>query len=54
MTEDLPMMSAMPDAALLLAPERIAPAALFLASDRAADITYRANASRARACTSTA
>jgi NAD(P)-dependent dehydrogenase (short-subunit alcohol dehydrogenase family) len=39
MTEDLPMMSAMPDSADLLAPERIAPAALFLASDRAADIT---------------
>ncbi|HEY8146907.1 MAG TPA: SDR family NAD(P)-dependent oxidoreductase [Kofleriaceae bacterium] len=39
MTEDLPMMSAMPDAAQLLAAERIAPAALFLASDRAADIT---------------
>jgi NAD(P)-dependent dehydrogenase (short-subunit alcohol dehydrogenase family) len=39
MTEDLPMMSAMPGAAELLAPERIAPAALFLASDRAADIT---------------
>ncbi|HEU5055680.1 MAG TPA: SDR family NAD(P)-dependent oxidoreductase [Kofleriaceae bacterium] len=39
MTEDLPMMSAMPDAAELLAAERIAPAALFLASDRAADIT---------------
>ena len=39
MTEDLPMMSAMPDAAELLAPERIAPAALFLASERAAEIT---------------
>ena len=39
MTEDLPMMSAMPDAADLLAADRIAPAALFLASDRAADIT---------------
>ncbi len=39
MTEDLPMMSAMPGSAELLAPERIAPAAVFLASDRAADIT---------------
>jgi NAD(P)-dependent dehydrogenase (short-subunit alcohol dehydrogenase family) len=39
MTEDLPMMSAMPDSVDLLAPERIAPAALFLASERAADIT---------------
>jgi len=39
MTEDLPMMSAMPDAAELLAPDRIAPAVLFLASDLAADIT---------------
>jgi len=39
MTEDLPMMSAMPGSAELLAPERIAPAVVFLASDRAADIT---------------
>jgi hypothetical protein len=33
------MMSAMPGSAELLAPERIAPAAVFLASERAADIT---------------
>ena len=33
MTEDLPMMTAMADAAQLLAPELVAPAALFLASD---------------------
>lgn len=39
MTEDLPMMQAMPNAADLLAPEHVAPAALFLASDLAADIT---------------
>jgi len=39
MTEDLPMMSAMPGSAELLAPERIAPAVVFLASERAADIT---------------
>ncbi|HLU68289.1 MAG TPA: SDR family NAD(P)-dependent oxidoreductase [Kofleriaceae bacterium] len=39
MTEDLPMMSAMPDAAELLSPDRVAPAALFLASDLAADVT---------------
>jgi NAD(P)-dependent dehydrogenase (short-subunit alcohol dehydrogenase family) len=39
MTEDLPMMKAMPNAADLLAPEHVAPAALFLASDLAADIT---------------
>jgi NAD(P)-dependent dehydrogenase (short-subunit alcohol dehydrogenase family) len=39
MTADLPMMAAVPDAAELLSPARVAPAALFLASDRAADIT---------------
>lgn len=39
MTEDLPMMSAMADAESLLAPDMIAPAALFLASDGAAEIT---------------
>jgi NAD(P)-dependent dehydrogenase (short-subunit alcohol dehydrogenase family) len=39
LTEDLPMMSALPNARELLAPEHIAPAALFLASDLAADIT---------------
>jgi NAD(P)-dependent dehydrogenase (short-subunit alcohol dehydrogenase family) len=39
MTEDLPLMSALPNARELLAPEHIAPGALFLASDLAADIT---------------
>jgi NAD(P)-dependent dehydrogenase (short-subunit alcohol dehydrogenase family) len=39
MTEDLPMMAAMPDAQELLSPALVAPAALFLASDRAAEIT---------------
>jgi len=39
MTEDLPMMQAMPNANDLLAPEHVAPAALFLASNLAADIT---------------
>jgi NAD(P)-dependent dehydrogenase (short-subunit alcohol dehydrogenase family) len=39
MTEDLPMMAAMPDAPELLAPGLVAPAALFLASDLAGDIT---------------
>jgi NAD(P)-dependent dehydrogenase (short-subunit alcohol dehydrogenase family) len=39
MTEDLPMIKALPDALELLAPEHIAPAALFLASDLGADIT---------------
>jgi NAD(P)-dependent dehydrogenase (short-subunit alcohol dehydrogenase family) len=39
MTEDLPMMSALPNARELLAPEHIAPAALFLASDLAGDLT---------------
>lgn len=39
MTEDLPMMQAMPHSENLLAPEHVAPAALFLASEMAADIT---------------
>lgn len=39
MTEDLPMMKAMPNAGELLAPEYVAPAALFLASEMAADLT---------------
>jgi NAD(P)-dependent dehydrogenase (short-subunit alcohol dehydrogenase family) len=39
LTEDLPMMKAMPGAGDLLSAEHIAPAALFLASDLAADIT---------------
>ena len=39
MTEDLTMMQAIPNAKELLAPEHIAPVALFLASDLAADIT---------------
>jgi NAD(P)-dependent dehydrogenase (short-subunit alcohol dehydrogenase family) len=39
LTADLPMMQAMPNAKDLLAPEHIAPAALFLASDLASDIT---------------
>jgi NAD(P)-dependent dehydrogenase (short-subunit alcohol dehydrogenase family) len=39
MTADLPVMQAMPNAKGLLGPENVAPAALFLASDLAADIT---------------
>jgi NAD(P)-dependent dehydrogenase (short-subunit alcohol dehydrogenase family) len=39
LTEDLPMFQAMPNAKEMLAPEHIAPAALFLASDLAADVT---------------
>jgi NAD(P)-dependent dehydrogenase (short-subunit alcohol dehydrogenase family) len=39
MTEDLPMMVAMPNATELLSPAFVAPAALFLASELAADIT---------------
>ena len=39
MTEDLPMMAAMPNAPELLSPAFVAPAALFLASELAADIT---------------
>jgi len=39
MTEDLPMMTAMPDADRMLAPEHVAAAALFLASDEAAHIS---------------
>jgi NAD(P)-dependent dehydrogenase (short-subunit alcohol dehydrogenase family) len=39
LTEDLPMMQAVPNARELLAPEHISPAALFLASDLAADVT---------------
>src|SRR5262245_27626616 len=39
LTEDLPMIQMLPNAKDLLAPEHIAPAALFLASDQAADIT---------------
>ncbi len=39
LTEDLPMMQAMPNAKDLLSPEHVAPAVLFLASDLAADIT---------------
>jgi NAD(P)-dependent dehydrogenase (short-subunit alcohol dehydrogenase family) len=39
LTEDLPMLAALPNAKELLAPEHIAPAALFLASDLAADVT---------------
>ena len=39
MTEDLPMMAAMPDAQALLSPALVAPAALFLASERAAEVT---------------
>jgi NAD(P)-dependent dehydrogenase (short-subunit alcohol dehydrogenase family) len=39
MTEDLPMIAGLPNAHELLAPEHIAPAALFLASDLAADVT---------------
>lgn len=39
LTEDLPMMQALPGAKELLAPEHIAPAALFLASDLSSDVT---------------
>jgi len=39
MTEDLPMMAAMPNASDLLSPAFVAPAALFLASELAADIS---------------
>jgi NAD(P)-dependent dehydrogenase (short-subunit alcohol dehydrogenase family) len=39
LTEDLPMISAIPNAKDFLAPEHIAPVALFLASDLSADIT---------------
>ena len=39
LTSDLPMMQAMPNAKDLLAPEHIAPATLFLASDLASDIS---------------
>lgn len=39
MTEDLPMLQAVPNAKDFLAPEHIAPVALFLASDLSADIT---------------
>jgi NAD(P)-dependent dehydrogenase (short-subunit alcohol dehydrogenase family) len=39
MTEDLPVMQAMSNSQQLLAPEHVAPAALFLASELAADIT---------------
>jgi NAD(P)-dependent dehydrogenase (short-subunit alcohol dehydrogenase family) len=39
LTEDLPMLQALPNAKELLAPEHVAPVALFLASDLAADIT---------------
>ncbi len=39
MTEDLPMMAAMPNASDLLSPAFVAPAALFLASELAGDIT---------------
>jgi NAD(P)-dependent dehydrogenase (short-subunit alcohol dehydrogenase family) len=39
MTEDLPMMQAMANAKEILGPELVAPAALFLASDLASDIT---------------
>ena len=39
MTEDLPMLQAVPNAKEFLAPDHIAPVAAFLASDLAADIT---------------
>ena len=39
LTSDLPMISAIPNAKDFLAPEHIAPVALFLASDLSADIT---------------
>lgn len=39
LTEDLPMMAAMPQAKEILAPDHIAPVVLFLASELAADIS---------------
>jgi NAD(P)-dependent dehydrogenase (short-subunit alcohol dehydrogenase family) len=39
LTEDLPMIAQLPNAKEMLAPEHIAPAALFLASDLASDVT---------------
>jgi NAD(P)-dependent dehydrogenase (short-subunit alcohol dehydrogenase family) len=39
LTEDLPMIQALPNAKDMLSPEHIAPAALFLASELASDIT---------------
>ena len=39
LTEDLAMIAALPNAKEMLAPEHIAPVALFLASDLAADVT---------------
>jgi len=39
LTEDIPMLASVPNARELLAPEHIAPAALFLASDLASDIS---------------
>jgi NAD(P)-dependent dehydrogenase (short-subunit alcohol dehydrogenase family) len=39
MTEDLPMLSALPNAKEMLAPEHVATVALFLASELSADIT---------------
>jgi NAD(P)-dependent dehydrogenase (short-subunit alcohol dehydrogenase family) len=39
LTEDLPMLAAMANAKEVLAPEHISPAALFLASDLAADVS---------------
>ena len=39
LTEDLPMMKALPNAKDFLAPEHISPVALFLASDLAADLS---------------
>ncbi len=39
LTEDLPMLAALPNAKEMLAPEHISPAVLFLASDLAADLT---------------
>ena len=39
LTEDLPMIQAMPNAKDFLSPEHIAPAALFLASDLASDVS---------------
>jgi len=39
LTEDLPMIAALPNAKDILGPDHIAPAALFLASDLASDIT---------------
>ncbi len=39
LTEDLPMIAALPNAKDMLAPEHISPAALFLASDLSSDVT---------------